>query len=128
MCTPSQENGSEFPRTPVHGHGAEMLKADFAMPYSSWQRGCNLNGLVRQYIPNGCDIGMFTDSKSSSSRTSSTGGQGSDMASAHPSTSSSYPSNASHFVVELTGTSTATQNETPAGMHANFWNSPQVDL
>ena len=35
----------------------------FAMPYASWQRGCNenLNGLVRQYIPKGCDIGKFTD-------------------------------------------------------------------
>lgn len=56
------DNGSEFAehRLIDIGLGANSY---FAMPYSSWQRGCNenLNGLVRQYIPKGCDISQFTD-------------------------------------------------------------------
>lgn len=58
------DNGSEFAE---HRLMDIALDADsyFAMPYSSWQRGCNenLNGLVRQYIPKGCDIGTFTDAQ-----------------------------------------------------------------
>lgn len=56
------DNGSEFAE---HRLVDIALDADsyFAMPYSSWQRGCNenLNGLLRQYIPKGCDISQFTD-------------------------------------------------------------------
>ncbi|WHZ18316.1 MAG: Integrase, catalytic region [Rhodanobacteraceae bacterium] len=56
------DNGSEFAehRLMDVGLGADSY---FATPYASWQRGCNenLNGLVRQYIPKGCDISLFTD-------------------------------------------------------------------
>lgn len=56
------DNGSEFAEHRLIDIGLDA-NSYFAMPYSSWQRGCNenLNGLVRQYIPKGCDIGTFTD-------------------------------------------------------------------
>lgn len=56
------DNGSEFAEHRLMDVGLEA-QSFFAMPYSSWQRGCNenLNGLVRQYIPKGCDISKFTD-------------------------------------------------------------------
>ena len=56
------DNGSEFAAHRLMDIGLEA-KSYFAMPYSSWQRGCNenLNGLIRQYIPKGCDISQFTD-------------------------------------------------------------------
>jgi IS30 family transposase len=56
------DNGSEFAEHQLMDVGLEA-KSYFAMPYSSWQRGCNenLNGLVRQYLPKGCDLGKFTD-------------------------------------------------------------------
>jgi IS30 family transposase len=56
------DNGSEFAEHRIIdlGLGANSY---FAMPYSSWQRGCNenLNGLLRQYLPKGCDLAQFTD-------------------------------------------------------------------
>lgn len=62
MSSLTLDNGSEFAE---HRLMDIALDADsyFAMPYSSWQRGCNenLNGLVRQDIPKCCDIGMLTD-------------------------------------------------------------------
>lgn len=60
--TVTWDNGSEFAE-----HGlidiAVGSKSYFADPYSSWQRGCNenLNGLLRQYLPKGCDLGKITD-------------------------------------------------------------------
>jgi IS30 family transposase len=56
------DNGSEFAEHRLIDIGLDA-NSYFAMPYSSWQRGCNenLNGLVRQYIPKGCDISQFTD-------------------------------------------------------------------
>jgi IS30 family transposase len=56
------DNGSEFA-----GHAlidiALKAKSYFAMPYLPWQRGCNenFNGLVRQYVPKGCDIDAFSE-------------------------------------------------------------------
>jgi IS30 family transposase len=56
------DNGSEFAEHRLMDIGLDA-QSFFAMPYSSWQRGCNenLNGLVRQYIPKGCDISKFTN-------------------------------------------------------------------
>lgn len=58
------DNGSEFAEHRLVDIALEA-ESYFAMPYSSWQRGCNenLNGLVRQYIPKGCDISQFTDAQ-----------------------------------------------------------------
>ena len=56
------DNGSEFA-----GHALIDLALEarnyFAEPYSSWQRGTNenTNGLIRQYLPKGCDIGAYSD-------------------------------------------------------------------
>ncbi len=56
------DNGSEFA-----GHAIIDIVLDatsyFADPYSAWQRGCNenLNGLLRQYFPKGCDLGTFSE-------------------------------------------------------------------
>ena len=60
--TRTWDNGSEFA-----GHAIIDIVLDatsyFADPYSAWQRGCNenLNGLLRQYFPKGCDLGTFRD-------------------------------------------------------------------
>lgn len=55
--TITSDNGREFAR---HEAIAQQLEADFyfAHPYSSWERGLNenSNGLVRQYLPKGCDF------------------------------------------------------------------------
>lgn len=58
------DNGSEFAEHRLMDIGLEA-QSYFAMPYSSWQRGCNenLNGLLRQYFPKGCDLGKFTDTE-----------------------------------------------------------------
>lgn len=56
------DNGSEFAE---HALIDEALSATsfFAEPFSSWQRGTNenTNGLLRQYLPKGCDLGAITD-------------------------------------------------------------------
>ncbi len=56
------DNGSEFAEHPLMDIALEA-QSYFAMPYSSWQRGCNenFNGLLRQYLPKGCDLGTFTN-------------------------------------------------------------------
>lgn len=56
------DNGSEFAEHELIDI-ALKARSYFAMPYSSWQRGCNenFNGLVRQYVPKGCDISAFSD-------------------------------------------------------------------
>lgn len=56
------DNGSEFAEHRLVDVALDATSY-FAMPYASWQRGCNenLNGLIRQYVPKGCDISQFTD-------------------------------------------------------------------
>lgn len=60
--TITADNGSEFVE---HKAIAKALDIDFyfAHPYSSWERGLNenFNGLLRQYIPKGIDLGLITD-------------------------------------------------------------------
>ena len=55
------DNGSEFAEHALIDIALEATSY-FAEPYSAWQRGCNenLNGLLRQYFPKGCDLGAFT--------------------------------------------------------------------
>lgn len=56
------DNGSEFAEYALID---EVLTACsyFADPFSAWQRGSNenLNGLLRQYLPKGCDLGAVSD-------------------------------------------------------------------
>ncbi len=56
------DNGSEFAQ---HALVDIVLTARsyFAEPYSSWQRGTNenTNGLIRQYLPKGCDLSAYSD-------------------------------------------------------------------
>lgn len=56
------DNGSEFAQHALIDIALDS-KSYFADPFSAWQRGCNenLNGLLRQYFPKGCDLGTFTD-------------------------------------------------------------------
>jgi len=62
LHTITGDNGKEFAE---HERIAEELKADFyfAHPYSAWERGANenMNGLVRQYIPKGRDLGTVSN-------------------------------------------------------------------
>lgn len=55
------DNGKEFAQ---HVHIGKKLgaKTYFATPYHSWERGLNehTNGLVRQYLPKGCDFTTLT--------------------------------------------------------------------
>ncbi|GAA0724679.1 hypothetical protein GCM10009105_37480 [Dokdonella soli] len=65
MCgrvhTLTWDNDSEFAEHALIDIALEAISF-FAEPYSAWQCGCNenLNGLLRQYFPKGCDLGAFT--------------------------------------------------------------------
>ena len=56
------EKGSAFAE---HTTVDQVLDATryFANPYCAWQRSCNenLNGLLRQYFPNGCGLAQFSE-------------------------------------------------------------------
>ena len=56
------DNGSEFAEHALIDIALDATSY-FAEPYSAWQRGCNenLNGLLRQYFPKGCDLVAFSD-------------------------------------------------------------------
>lgn len=61
MITITADNGSEF-----HNYKKveKALDADvyFALPHHAWERGTNenTNGLIRQYLPKGADLGWLT--------------------------------------------------------------------
>lgn len=56
------DNGSEFAEHELMDLALDA-KTYFADPFASWQRGSNenLNGLLRQYLPKGCDLAKITD-------------------------------------------------------------------
>jgi IS30 family transposase len=60
--TITADNGKEFAE---HERIALELEIDFffAHPYAAWERGSNenMNGLIRQYFPKGCDFTTITD-------------------------------------------------------------------
>jgi len=60
--TITADNGKEFAE---HERIAHELEIDFffAHPYAAWERGSNenMNGLIRQYFPKGCDFTTITD-------------------------------------------------------------------
>ena len=62
--TITSDNGNEFAN---HQNIAQKLKIGyyFANPYASYERGSieNLNGLIRQYIPKGCDLDNINQSE-----------------------------------------------------------------
>jgi len=55
------DNGREFAR-PVDLERRLSIKIFFAHPYHAWERGTNenTNGLLRQYLPKGCDLSLAT--------------------------------------------------------------------
>jgi IS30 family transposase len=58
------DNGSEFAEHALIDIALDATSY-FAEPYSAWQRGCNenLNGLLRQHFPKGCDLAKFTQAE-----------------------------------------------------------------
>ena len=58
------DNGKEFAAFKSL-EAATGIAVYFADPYSAWQRGSNdnANGLLRQYIPKGCDMTKVTPAR-----------------------------------------------------------------
>lgn len=61
-CTLTLDNGTEMARF-KDLEEATGLSIYFADPYAPWQRGANenVNGLLRQYFPKGCDFREISD-------------------------------------------------------------------
>jgi IS30 family transposase len=55
------DNGREFTR-PVELERRLSVQIFFAHPYQAWERGTNenTNGLLRQYMPKGCDLSLLS--------------------------------------------------------------------
>lgn len=61
LHTITSDNGKEFAHHELISLRLK-IKMYFARPYHSWERGANenLNGLIRQYFPKGCDLEKVT--------------------------------------------------------------------
>lgn len=61
--TLTRDNGSEFAEHTLIDIALEATSY-FDEPYCAWQRGNeNLNGLLREYFPKGCDLSTFSEAE-----------------------------------------------------------------
>lgn len=58
-CTVTYDNGTQFADYELTERETGMI-VYFAYPYHSWERGCNENGLLRQYFPKGMSFEKIT--------------------------------------------------------------------
>ena len=58
------DNGSEFMDSDNMERSClvavKKTTLHYAHPFSSWERGSNENGILRRFIPKGCDIGCYS--------------------------------------------------------------------